>query len=279
MLLLPALGRAEINTFQDLQAEFKKEFRTGVSTDGHERYKLNSRWDFARARVQLKQYGPERFFGDLAKFGVFGKDGLVLPTLQPFNVFARMITGDLKVPYGDVLDAYWRDSGDQELVEFSKLFMLAKNLPANDLAWDNVEKASRGQASMSQRHRFLIPRDRHWANFNVLAIGLSADGAHGLKNSIEYLEKMKKAALALVDRERGMIPKDASKAWSQNIGLYFHCFPFNSVQYLHLHIIDLDSAGPAFGHYYNKNLSIDDVIDQLKAELNGKSWGRYAITR
>lgn len=252
LVLLPALGRSETAQFQDLQAEFKKEFNTAGS------YKLNSRQDYARARAQIKQYGPERFFAELVKFGVFGQDGQVLPTLQPFNVFARMITGDLEVPYGDILGA------DPELVQYSQLFMLAKNLPANDLAWDNVEKASQGQASMGLRHRFLIPRDRHWANFNVLTIGLSEDGPHGLKNSIEYLETMKKAALAYVQR-------DSSNGWSKNTGLYFHCFPFNSIQYLHLHIVDLDFTGPAFGHYFHKNLSIDDVIDQLKDELQSNS--------
>lgn len=266
-LLLPTLGRTEVLTFQELQAEFKREFKIGASADGHDQYRLNSREDFARARARLKRHGSETFFGDLVRFEIFGEDGLVRPALKPFNVFARMITGDMQVPYGDVLDMYWRDSNDQELVEFSRLFMMAKNLPANDAAWNDVERASRGQASMSQRHRFLIPRDRHWSYFNALTIGL-ADGAHELRNSIDYLEKMKRAALAFIETERSMVPRDSSMEWSKNIGLYFHCFPFNSVQYLHLHIVDLDSAGPAFDYYHNKNLSIDDVLDQLKAEAS-----------
>ncbi len=257
---------APSNSLQDLQTKFKNIF--SKSSNGEVKFKLNTQDDYAKARSFLKNYGVERFHSDMINFGIFGNDGKILPTTKPFNVFARIISGDLPVPYGNILENLAVRFDDYKLSDASKHFMVAKNLPEHDQNWNNYEKASQGNASMSLRHRFLIPRDPKWSNFNVLTIGLTND-VHSLRSGIEYLKYMKKTAQDFVERERQLYDQDPNQAWSSNVGFYFHCFPFNSVQYLHLHIVDLNHTGPAFNYMQFKNLSIDSIIKQLEGELAG----------
>ena len=57
----------------------------------------------------------------------------------------------------------------------------------------------------------------------------------------------------------------ADGGWSTSVGLYLHCYPFNSVQALHLHIVDLAAVGPTHAALAHKNLPID-VLEVLRAE-------------
>lgn len=248
-----------LTPLQSVQAQFKSHASVGASIDGKPIYKINSQTDYAKARLTLIEYGVSKFFAQMVEFGIFSNDGIVLPAAKPFNPFARLASNTDVAPYGDILL-------NLGLTESARHFMVTKNLPANDVNWNNLEKASQGNASMSLRHRFIIPRDPKWSNFNVLTIGINESKSE-LAETITYLKSMKQTALEYTKKERELKSDDTAQQWSENIGLFFHCFPFNSVQYLHLHVVDLDFTGPAFGHMYNKNLSIDYVIAQLEAEL------------
>merc|ERR1712232_407798 len=59
----------------------------------------------------------------------------------------------------------------------------------------------------------------------------------------------------------------ACAEWSQNVGFFFHVFGHNSVNALHLHIIDLDYTGPTFKMYRYKNCPLDCIIKVLKEEV------------
>ena len=54
---------------------------------------------------------------------------------------------------------------------------------------------------------------------------------------------------------------------SDNIGMYFHCYPHVGPKSLHMHIIDLDEVGPTFHHNSSKRLCINVVLAALRKEL------------
>ena len=105
-----------------------------------------------------------------------------------------------------------------------------------------------------QFHRFMLINDRAWANFNVASLGVS--GGAELAHALDSLRQMKRHALAYARSEGRPGP----------IGLYFHVYPSNSVQSLHLHIVDLSTAGPTHAACAYKNMRLDDVIQALEQE-------------
>ena len=125
-----------------------------------------------------------------------------------------------------------------------------------------------------------------WTWFNVLTMGLvdglpddandfdegeltrtEADLAVNkatLEEALQCLKMMRATALAFVEQDR------PTNGWSQNIGLFFHCYPFCSNNSTHMHIVDLDYTGPTFDKINNKegrNLRMEDVIKAVKDEI------------
>jgi len=204
---------------------------------------------YAAIRAELKRYGIEKFETEMTSAGVFG-NGKILPSSKPFNAFARILSGDLIPAYP--LDLLER----RGLEKYTSEFLLAKNKPELDEAWKNPVEEGKPMASMSLHHEFLIPRDPNWKLFNVLTIGIDCS-IDELEKFIILLERMREVSLASARYE----------GWSENIGLFFHCFPLNSIHTLHMHIVDLDNLGPSFHSQQNKNLPLDDILTQLRAEL------------
>ena len=91
-------------------------------------------------------------------------------------------------------------------------------------------------------HKFLVPKILDWDCFNVLTL---------TKKHLPLLREMKKIAFLYAFENR-----------IRKFGLFFHCYPFNTVHMLHLHIVDLN-AEPQFLNKIN-NLKIDDVITYLE---------------
>merc|ERR1712217_835332 len=83
-------------------------------------------------------------------------------------------------------------------------------------------------------------------------------GGCGLKQALKKLEEMKAAALTYVSNIGG---------WSEKVGLYFHVFGHNSVNSLHLHILDLQYVGPTYHKYKYKNCPLEAVLKVLKEEV------------
>jgi hypothetical protein len=153
--------------------------------------------------------------------------------VNPFNVFARF--GACVMP--NIVD-------QSILKEYKDSFVICHNKPENDENW-NVETftaaSMAGPDSNGPGHVFITTKNLHWSYFNVLTIVL--------EGRYEFLLKMKRAALLYTE----------SRGW-KNPGFFFHVFPHNSVQSLHLHIIDMDNLGFQFEKNAYKNLSIDDAI-------------------
>jgi hypothetical protein len=113
---------------------------------------------------------------------------------------------------------------------------------------------------MSKHHRFLTTKDLHWSWFNALAFGKvpPEDGGASLAAVIAEVESMKAAALTFTA---------ATPGWSNSIGLFFHVFGHNSVNALHLHVLDMSAVGPTFKWFDYKNCHVDSILKVLKEEL------------
>merc|ERR1719230_296655 len=65
--------------------------------------------------------------------------------------------------------------------------------------------------------------------------------------------------------------------WSDQIGLFFHVFGHNTVNSMHLHILDMSVIGPTFWFYEYKNLPVDAVLKVLREEIAAKLDGPATI--
>jgi hypothetical protein len=161
----------------------------------------------------------------------------------PFNVFASMVTGDTP------------NKVDQSLLgKHTDKFMLCHNRPINDEKWDDHTFDGGSMAGPDENgpgHVFITTKDLHVDKFNVLPIVL-------MKN-ITFLRELLEAALEYT----------SNRGWS-NPGFYFHCWPLNSVQSLHLHVINRDRLGHMFYKKRHANLSIYDAINMLEYPFNHK---------
>ena len=89
-----------------------------------------------------------------------------------------------------------------------------------------------------KNHFLLIPKDLSY--FNVLNMSSS---------DIPLLQEMKNIVKKHVERD------------DEKYVLFFHCYPFNSIHTLHLHIVKMEHYVPK-----NNNLLLDDVIFVLQHE-------------
>lgn len=208
---------------------------------------VNNAEQFAAIRAKLRELGgAPALLQELEGLGFVADEKLTTDT-KPFNVFARIMSGELVQP--------GMETEMEALGDASTRFMIACNRPENDEHWSNAEAEWVGKASMSKRHRFLLTRDLSWKWFNVLAFGLDPKD---LNEAIRTLLDMKTTAKSWASK----MPN-----WSNNIGLYFHVYGHASVNALHLHIVDLEVTGPTLNFLNYKNLPIDAVITVLEDEL------------
>jgi hypothetical protein len=202
-------------------------------------YKCCTKTEFAHIRNTLREYGVDQFQKEMMIAGVFNNDKI---SNEPSNnPFAKILSGKMENPCKDKLN--------------NTKYVLFQNKTENDEHWENSNDEWLGKASMSKKHKMLCPVYDHWSNFNVLTLGMSEE--FGLKKAIEELNDMEMISIDYT-KERG---------WSNNVGLYFHCYPFNSIMTMHLHILDLNTVGPSFKKLEYKNLKLDDVRKVLNEDL------------
>jgi len=195
---------------------------------------------------------------------------------SPFNIFARVASGVMEQPGMAQENAALGQYGDR--------FCICRNLPVNDEHWDSEDPQWIGKASMSRRHRFLTTRDLHWRWFNALCFGLvpapkddesSASDGGGTRQRLQTAQE--EAAIDTKCLQAAVDEVEAMKAaavlytknmggWSQRVGLFFHVFGHNSVNSLHLHIVDLEETGPSFTKQNCKNVPLESVLKVLKEE-------------
>ena len=92
----------------------------------------------------------------------------------------------------------------------------------------------------------------------LCAFGL--DGTTGsLREGVRVLQEMQSAAEVFAEATEGWDPS--------RLGLFLHCYPHNSVQSLHLHMVDLGATGPTFEAMREKNLPLGEALEVLETEL------------
>lgn len=173
---------------------------------------------------------------DLIK-NTFLKEGLLdendMLTTTGSNVFANYASGAWKNPVNQ-----------NTLGGYKEKFMVCHNLPINDEKWNDptFDKASMaGPDENGPGHVFITTKSLHFDTFNILPILLKRD--------MNFLSELMAAAITY----------SKSRNWA-NTGFYFHCYPHNSVQSFHLHVVNLDRVGPTWYKQKNKNLDITHAI-------------------
>ncbi|CAJ1455591.1 unnamed protein product [Effrenium voratum] len=204
-------------------------------------------------RIFREEYGGLKALKAELAFAGFVDSERLTTTTKPFNLFARIAAGEMQQPGMEQEQAALKD--------FGAAFCVCKNKPENDAQWDSEDPEWVGKASMSARHRFLTTRDLRWTFFNALTLGMTEEEGEevpSLAEAIQLLEDLKAAALTYVANVRG---------WSPKLGLYFHVFGHNSVNSLHLHVVDMAQCGPTFQKLKYKNCSLNAVLKVLQEEL------------
>merc|ERR1712050_484296 len=144
----------------------------------------------ARRMLRDELGGAYTLREELARAGLIDRDHDTLTTgKQPFNVFARVASGEMTQP--------GMDKENEALGEFRDKFVICCNRPENDEHWDSEDPFWIGRSSMSRRHRFLTTKDLHWQWFNALVFGLVDEDMGGVdvKTAVAEVESMKAAAL------------------------------------------------------------------------------------
>lgn len=159
--------------------------------------------------------------------------GFLTVGVGPFNVFASIVTG------------HTPNTVDQSLLgKHVDRFMVCHNRPINDEKWDDptfIGASMAGPDANGPGHVFITTKYLHFDTFNILPIVM--------KKNTQFLNDLLLAALEYTH----------NRGW-RNPGFYFHCWPHNSVQSLHLHVVNMDRLGPSFYAQKDKNLSMYDAL-------------------
>lgn len=172
----------------------------------------------------------------------------------PFNYFAFQSTMDDTDDVRRV--AHYQQALDE--VQEKREFVVATNLKAHH----------------SPGHCFLTTTKTDWKYFNILTMGQGT--ITELEEAIKHLEEMITVARKWTDLIRIRIPHFNSTQPAEDepwipelnfpgeVGLHFHCFPYNSVQSLHMHVTDLQNRHPTPSS--TKNVQAEVVLKALQQE-------------
>jgi hypothetical protein len=181
----------------------------------------------------------KKVFLELKKSGIIDNNNKLKTTRGPYNFFTKIVSGI--IIQDELIDdnLYLKDTP----------FMVVSNRKSHDINYDKPELVKK--ASMSKYHKFITIKNLNWKYFNISTFEAN-------EFNLNLLIELKKQSIEYTKRNEG---------WSDNIGLYFHPFGFNSVNSLHLHMIDLDHVGPAFEYNNYKNVSLDVAIFVMELEI------------
>ena len=136
---------------------------------------------------------------------------------------------------------------------FYEQCVVLQNRADNNAHWQSEDPAWVGKASMSKLHFFVVPPldlEAKWEQmFNVVSLPNTPE-------TIQMLERMQKAAVGYVKSEHPDVNVD-------NLEMFFHCYPHNSLGLLHMHVIDRSQVGPSYIAQSHKNLSVSEIIQGL----------------
>ena len=244
-----------------------------VGSSLHKQFlELNTAKQFRAARRALRDnFGIMRLEKELRAGGwldAHGPKAQLTTNTQPFNIFARVGAG-LQKQGQEMADMNQRFC---EQTCYGDEFCIACNRPQNDEHWEDKSPEWLGVASMARRHKFMVLKDLTWTWFNVLVFGIcycdSCKGNDPLCEKCNYEAELRIAIKKMKDMKEAAKAYAKLENWSDQLGLFIHCYPHCSVNSTHLHILDLSEPGPTFWHLNFKNLPLDSAIEVLEEELN-----------
>lgn len=174
----------------------------------------------------------EDIFKILKDRGFVGDDGILTTNEKPFNVFARLANGTME------------NKVDQSpLGEYRDEFMICHNVEKNDVGWNDVDCVSGSMAGPDENgpgHVFITTKNLHWKYFNIKSIIHFKEW--------EFLDRLHKAAIKYCQFRK----------W-KNVELFFHEFPDNSVNSLHLHILNKDNLGVHYHKHEHRSKHMEEI--------------------
>lgn len=197
---------------------------------------LSSVEDFAALRKEVANFGVENFKNVLVASGI--------------------LNDNYKIPFDSSFFA-------RELSKSEDTHMIFPNIKWKDELWFTEDKKYLGRASMSKTHKLLVINNFDYENFNVLMLAIE-----NIEN-IENNRKIKERALETINEIERLSYSycDFLEIKNEDMGLYFHCYPTNSVHITHVHILDKSFLSPSFYVNYWKNLPLDAVRTVIHQEL------------
>ena len=172
---------------------------------------------------------------NLVQNGFIGNDNLLTTGDKPFNVFAKYASGAMVNPVNqDILGTY----ADE--------WMVCHNKPECDANWNDKNDKTVSMCGPDENgpgHVFITTKKLDWKYFNILSIIFY--------KKVTFLHKLKEVAIHYANQ----------RGWKK-VGFYFHCYPHNSVNSLHLHVCNEDEQyiGHTHGEMRYKNLPLDVAI-------------------
>ena len=120
------------------------------------------------------------------------------------------------------------------------------------------------KASMSAYHQFIGVRDPHWSLFNALTFGEDPNF------------QSPEAVVEMLNNFEIIAQKWATQHGIAKVGCFFHVYPFNSVQSLHMHMVDLnpENLGAAWEEYATLNTPLSSIkayFESLKMGSNNNN--------
>ena len=189
--------------------------------------------DYLYLRNLLRTYTPGRHLSDLQEKGKVSKDGIIYPDNDPFS---RTITKMKCQNTNDKLNS------DQ--------FIVIKKLYKPEHPYNHSPK---NPILEQRRYSLIIPCNLDWSLGNVLTMGM--DPSIPVQESIKLLKKMKEVAIEYTQE----------KGWS-NPEFFFHIHPQNSIETLHLHVLDPIYQWNDYLDNISRGIKLDDVISALELE-------------
>ena len=179
----------------------------------HKHVRINCVDDYHNARLNMNQIGIDKLYEHLVN-GEYVANGKLVPHKGPMNIFAK---------YG--YDLIPNPVLQHSLLNHQNEFVIVHNRQSEYDTWNDPKASSGAMAGPDNGgpgHVFMTTKNMDWHLFNVLTFGMK-------QTDLEFLERMEEAATMYAN----------SRGWKRT-GMYFHCFPLNSVPSLHLHIVNLD---------------------------------------
>lgn len=227
--------------------------------------KLNNIEDYSYIRLVLKSYGIWRFYltekvNNRYLFN-YGKLNVYEPATKNNTSINPNIPSDV-LPFTFLYILPSKSNKEQECIPFNlrSKYAIVNNKsgyggvgPSDE--WELAKHMELG--SMSMYHQFLVVRDSSANLFNGLLFGYNLFRNSSDKTVLNTLYEME--IIASLWAESKKIPH-------KYLGCFFHIYPNNSVNSLHMHMVDTreEHLGKAWKVGQYKNLPLKDLIKYFR---------------